>query len=429
MKHHKIIHPLTRREFLKTSGAAGALFGMSSFLPISSWSRPASPNTPFFVLLKAPGGMDATLGLDPYIRPQGTDEQDMFIEYAPEAILSHPSQPEILLGPAAAPLLSHLSHSLIINGLVMNESDNGHTANLNYVVTANGQGKNASLAGELLAGTVAKNPFGLMSNGSATLGKRALAVTQTQTVITSLENPDITDFLGRVDFGSTDASSFGRSARSLSTSKTESAELTRLLKKWQSEKIQLKDFHAVAAALMSGMAKAAEISFNSFGLDTHSDHPNRHREAQQRVWQQVDEIYAFFKSVPFGTAGASLFDQTIFMVTTEFSRTPFLNPSKGKDHNPLTNSVLISGGAIKKGKVIGKSTLVPRTQTEQGEAFHIGLPVDYETGTAIMNRTAAEASPVNFVHPENVALTVGHLLGVDFSKTGTVPAKTKAIPI
>ncbi|MBX9768862.1 MAG: DUF1501 domain-containing protein, partial [Bdellovibrionales bacterium] len=383
MKHQKIIHPLTRREFLKAGGIAGGLFGLSHFLPLNSFASTAGATGPFFIIIKAPGGMDATLGLDPYIRPMGTDEQDMFIEYSPSEILSHPSQPELLVGPAAAPILSHLSNSLIINGLVMNESDNGHTANLNYAITANGQGRNASLAGELLAVTASTSPFGLVSTGSATLGKRALAVTQTGTILKSLESPDFSRFLGRIDFGSGEDSSFGRSARSLSLNKTEAEELTRLLKTWQSEKVNLQDFHAVAASLLSGMARTAEISFDSFGLDTHSDHPGRHKDAQLKVWQQVADIYTFFKSVPCGNAGASLFDHTIFMVASEFSRTPFLNPSKGKDHNPLTNSVLLSGGAIKKGKLIGKSTLVSRKRTQYGESMHIGLPIDYSTGAAV----------------------------------------------
>ena len=434
MTYSKLIHPLSRRHFLKGAVGTSALFGIANLSPLKVWAQASSQDsTPFFVLIKAPGGMDVTLGLDPIVRPPGTDEQDMFIEYSQNEILSHSSQTEMRVGPAATALLPNLDRTLIFNGVVMNESDNGHTANLNYVATANGQGKNASLAGEAILARQSQNPFGIVANSSVILGKRALAVTQTGTIIQSLTSADLSVFFERIQQNNQSESPFRRSLRAISASKAEASELNRLLQLWQKD-ASLEDFHAVASAFASGMASSAELSLNSFSLDTHSDHPRRHKDAQTRVWQRVASIFSFFKSIPFAPksapqAGSSLFDHTVFVVVSDFSRTPFLNASKGKDHNPLTNSILVAGGPIKKGKMIGQSRLVPRGESGSGEAMHIGLPLDYATGATIFSRAEAAPHTVNFVHPENVAGTVASLMGLDFRKSGAIPQGTESIPI
>jgi uncharacterized protein (DUF1501 family) len=43
------------------------------------------------------------------------------------------------------------------------------------------------------------------------------------------------------------------------------------------------------------------------------------------------------------------------MVTTEFGRTPKINPTGGRDHWPRVFSVMLAGGGIKKGLVHGSS--------------------------------------------------------------------------
>jgi hypothetical protein len=50
-----------------------------------------------------------------------------------------------------------------------------------------------------------------------------------------------------------------------------------------------------------------------------------------------------------------LLDETLVMVTTEFGRTPKINPDGGRDHWPRVFSIAMAGGGIKRGCVYGQS--------------------------------------------------------------------------
>ena len=50
-----------------------------------------------------------------------------------------------------------------------------------------------------------------------------------------------------------------------------------------------------------------------------------------------------------------MLDETLVMVSSEFGRTPKINPTAGRDHWPKVFSVLLAGGGIKPGMVYGAS--------------------------------------------------------------------------
>jgi hypothetical protein len=50
-----------------------------------------------------------------------------------------------------------------------------------------------------------------------------------------------------------------------------------------------------------------------------------------------------------------MLDSTLVMVTTEFGRTPKINPTGGRDHWPSVFSTMLAGGGMKKGYVHGSS--------------------------------------------------------------------------
>ena len=52
---------------------------------------------------------------------------------------------------------------------------------------------------------------------------------------------------------------------------------------------------------------------------------------------------------------SGLLDSTLVMVSSEFGRTPKINPNAGRDHWPKVFSVVLAGGGVKKGFVYGKS--------------------------------------------------------------------------
>ncbi|MGC4016444.1 MAG: DUF1501 domain-containing protein [Luteolibacter sp.] len=50
-----------------------------------------------------------------------------------------------------------------------------------------------------------------------------------------------------------------------------------------------------------------------------------------------------------------MLDSTLVMVTSEFGRTPKINPTGGRDHWPHVFSVMLAGGGVKQGYVHGSS--------------------------------------------------------------------------
>jgi Protein of unknown function (DUF1501) len=86
-----------------------------------------------------------------------------------------------------------------------------------------------------------------------------------------------------------------------------------------------------------------------------------------------------------------LLDETLVMVSSEFGRTPKVNPDAGRDHWPKVFSVMLAGGGIKGGQVYGAS-----------------------------DATAAEPDD-RPVSPEDLATTMYHLLGIVADKELMAP--------
>ncbi len=144
-------------------------------------------------------------------------------------------------------------------------------------------------------------------------------------------------------------------------------------------------------------------------MDSHTSHEGNHLRAQKSAWEAVAKIFEIFKDTPYGQG--SLFDATTFVVTSEFSRTPFLNGAKGKDHNVHTNSVLVCGPSIRTGKVVGGSRVIP---PQKGASYlttrHVARPMNFSTGRALtteeMVAYAGTNRDVRLIFPEDVMATV-----------------------
>ena len=116
-----------RRQFLKSAGAL-TLFPVVNRLP-SAFAATAVESH-FFVLFRASLGMDATLGLDPWLGEARPLETDMFVEYNKADLF--PITNQLTLGPALAPMVKHAGQFSVVNGVFMSQSDNGHFAPFNY---------------------------------------------------------------------------------------------------------------------------------------------------------------------------------------------------------------------------------------------------------------------------------------------------------
>jgi uncharacterized protein (DUF1501 family) len=418
----------TRRSFIKTLGATSLamqapLFGFRS-LAHASQQNPDQ----FFVFIRVPFGWDVTLSLDPQIHKNGSTQEDMFIEYSADKILSHKN---LRLGPALAPLKSHFNDIATVNGILMNTTDNGHDASLNYISTGDGSGKAASLPLEVAHASTA-GPLGVVFTGSLTRANRSVISTSTASVL-NIKNvaslQAFQGFLGNVGR----ASDLSDAMSTLMNNKPVTDALTNYLisNDGQIQNASSEEARAaqiIAGCFLAGASQSAQIDFTLFGLDSHSDHEKNHLEAQTSAWTNVAEIFSIFKNLQYKNTGKSLFDMTTFAVVSEFSRTPALNASKGKDHNPLTNSVLLAGKNIVGGETVGASRLISRQQSKTNQSKHVSLPIDYTTGDVATTRKQADLANFNYITPDRVVGTIASAIGVDVNRFKSVDMTLPILP-
>lgn len=127
-----------------------------------------------------------------------------------------------------------------------------------------------------------------------------------------------------------------------------------------------------AQALIGGVSRAVTIEVAG-GLDTHFQNwSTQQGPAQRRGFNAVARLARHLQDTAYITDdGSSWLDHTVIVGFSEFSRTPMLNSSMGRDHH-LTNSCFLLGGPIR-GVDIGNSS-------DQGM---LPMPVDVNTGRVV----------------------------------------------
>lgn len=186
----------------------------------------------------------------------------------------------------------------------------------------------------------------------------------------------------------------------------QAAELRKKINSGNGEPIEApEDSRRLAAFIGKLFASGVLGSFtwslgDSLDFDTHSSH-----YAQHPLAEALENIAVFcheLEKLPWD-AQSSIFDHTTVIVSAEFSRTPRLNASQGKDHNFRSNSLLFLGKNIRAGSY-GQSG----EQRENGfpPQAHVGLPVDFKTGRP--------SSDGQRLFMRNIWAGSGDILGIDF---------------
>lgn len=109
-------------------------------------------------------------------------------------------------------------------------------------------------------------------------------------------------------------------------------------------------------AIKNGIAQSISINLTG-GLDTHgmnwaTDQSRRQKQAWDALSVLVDDLA---KTDHPQAEGKKLLDSTTIMCFSEFSRTPLLNGSGGRDHW-LASSALLVGAGVPHNKVVGATT-------------------------------------------------------------------------
>ncbi|MDP6444189.1 MAG: DUF1501 domain-containing protein, partial [Pirellulaceae bacterium] len=147
----------------------------------------------------------------------------------------------------------------------------------------------------------------------------------------------------------------------------------------------------LARRLLENGVTFVQVTHSNY--DTHNENFNFHLE-------QLREF-----DTPFGTlvgdiADRGMLESTLFVVLSEFGRTPRINGNYGRDHWGTAWSVCLGGAKIQRGAVIGKTnangTKVDEREVDAGHMFHTylqGLGLDSDGNFDIGGRPVPMADP------------------------------------
>lgn len=406
---------LSRRNILK-------LMGLSAMSPsmIQKVLASGQLETHFLVVMTISGGWDTTLGPDPWLESQNPDKTDLFIEYNQNQVLRKGG---ISLGPACAPIMKFAGDMSVVNGIFLSETDNGHVAAENYMLTGNAT-HTSSMVLSFADQFNETEGIGVLSNESII---RAAATSSASTIrgVQDAYNDKISgNQLIELVNQTSHNSPLVRAMKEAVASAPQVNELYQNLDNSdyaQADETK-KDALIVANAFRAHCSQYAELSMSSQGnLDTHSNHEGNHLNSLTSAFSDIAKFIDVFKATPYGSSGGSLYDKTTFMITSEFARTAALNSAKGKDHNPMTNSAIFIGNRVAKGKMIGASASIKRKQSMIGLPYQMGMPYDYDAGQVVRDRNQAK----DFITPTNIKRSLCELMGIDASKVEGLTAETK----
>ena len=420
---------MTRRNFLKNS--AYLAFSLNILPKISLANLlPEQKNNHFVFYIIADGGMDVSLGLDPQIHSKKIDQNDIFISYRPEDIII---KSNLRFAPAAKALANHYKDIAVVNGINM-RTDLGHESLLKYIRTGSTDFQMPELSVRYQKHMQNDSKiFGLLSNTNIFSGSENFVTTGAYEAISFDFNK-----LSMLASANTEGefksifTGLNKNSEQISRTLSQFKEQIRGTEIEGAEDnleniIHTTTLRSIKYAFLNELSSSALLNFSQIeylDLDTHDDHETKHPIAQEKFWQAVSEVFKDFKSTPYGDS--SLFEHTTFVVLSEFSRTPFLNSQKGKDHNPNTNSILLAGKGVQGDQTIGASHVISRNNTATGEALHIGSIYDFESHKIVNSRNEMSENS-GIIFPENVVASIATILGIDSSVYKLKNAKSAKI--
>ncbi len=342
---------LTRREFLKVSGASLFLAG----LPLPGFTKDKPPGTISVILLE--GGMDGLTAVPPIGDP---NLLKMRKGLTPDNYLKLNS----FFG-------LHPSFKYFGGLMAKNNASIVHATNFPYTKRSHFEGQNLMQGGGL-------SPF---SETSGWLG-RALDLAKTPGRSMSLDMPlvlrgmsDNDNFYPASVKGSSDLMTQLINSISMSYSK-EGSEIFKKVSKKSTQKNSIVPRNPASLAKFAGKAMAQEggplssvIKVDQF--DTHAAQGSDEYGRHGKRLTLIDDIIAGYKE---GLGDA--WDRSIILTLTEFGRTVFENGTSGTEHG-YGSAGLLAGGAITKSRVI--SDWPGLSKKEQFEQRDLMSTIDYRS--------------------------------------------------
>ncbi|MGE0174719.1 MAG: DUF1501 domain-containing protein [Oligoflexales bacterium] len=400
---------ISRRDFAK--------FGLWNALTLPLVSKleasEAKENDHFFLGIIVSGGLDVSYTFDARPRTMrdagklaiyfdGTDDERLIPWQGKNGQAT-------LATKFVKPLIPFKNEISIVNGVLMTPQFDGHTENLNYLLTNNPFGGDAFMpvlsergsmpldyvATQLFGANIRNNKRGLSidSNTGAKLADFIRAKRKLD-----LESRIVRFAKERMEHGGKRNDRFGSASGLMGTQLASSPDLeTRLsqMKFQQSEDGDsfARDMAFIGEVFRNKVAQSMIINLFSGNVDSHdSESASEYPTLVEEVSLQVAQIFQFLKDTPFDNT-RSLWDVTTVMLTSEFSRTMRQQDvsidQSGTDHNSLNNTVILAGRGIRPGLVIGQTDF--QTSDENLSGAHksldpkalkfVGKPFDFKAHT------------------------------------------------
>lgn len=370
---------MLRRNFLKYTSIVTAT------LLLPSSAQAATYTGPLWIFVQASGGWDPTSLCDPKgtLQPEDTDPMNKSFKNAD--IVSSTSAPAIKYAPISGVDDNNQNYEfstffdtygkdlLVVNGI--DTQTNGHDAGRRYMMSGRlAEGYPAISA--LIAGIyMPSSPLAFITAGGYDETHGVVAGTR-------LSNTNAINELAFVNKRN-ETTSYTHDSVFARIKKANEERTQRTLSKQNLESIKsLMEQYSLAHSGSNELAKLVEylpedinthpdrrntvfsqgrfamagykagltssVNINVGGFDTHGNHDNSHIPRLARLLKGVDLLKQEAK-----TQGIS--DNVVFVIGSEFGRTPGYNSGNGKDHWSVS-SLMFMGKGIDGGRVIGSST-------------------------------------------------------------------------
>ncbi|MDQ7042081.1 MAG: DUF1501 domain-containing protein [Sulfurimonas sp.] len=383
---------MLRRNFLKYTSVVAAMALFPNTLSA------ATNSAPLWVFVQASGGWDPTSFCD----PKGYLDEDldsnsnptsaaMNRSFANADIATSTSAPAIKYAPVGGRVDNNAvdnsnqyyqfstffdtygSELLVVNGI--DTQTNGHDAGRRYMMSGKLSEGFPALSALIAGIRMPSSPLAFITGGGydETFGVVAGTRLNNMNAINELafvnRYNDTINYLHKNDFERLQAANAARTQRTISSQKLESvkklAQQYGLAHSGSNELEKLVEFlpddinthpdrnntvfsqgRFAMAGYKAGLTASVNISIG--GFDTHGNHDANHIPRLARLLKGVDLLKQ--EAINQGIA-----DNVIFVIGSEFGRTPSYNGGNGKDHWSVS-SMMFMGKGIQGGRVIGAST-------------------------------------------------------------------------
>lgn len=429
---------MDRRQFLQIALTSGSVYMLNNLIPTTSASQelanPADERLLFVIRLN--GAWDTLMSTD-----ARTSETLNAAAFSDREFLKMDERASVKsfqhgqLGPTMSPLFNNLQDLCIINGLMMDLNSNIHETNREYMSSGN-----------LIKGTTFF-PFALAqalkASNEIRIGHRmeyeplhdGNYINKTPTSnLTSFSN-SFTDSYEDVLLDESSAAQMQKTIITQNRNEKEAIDiLNQLILKTNdslsSDKTGYKQVSLALAGLGSGYLKMAQVDMvNDAELDTHGSHRARHIPTLTAAFDHISKIIKFMKETPYKldpNAKKSLFDMTTVVITSEFSRTTYVEGYDGTSHNQYNNSCILFGSNVRGGTLIGESQIYKKSENKayDQECLYHASPFDFQTQKALSRQEIGKTPLANigickpgrcfdYIYPETIWRTIAAQYGVD----------------